>query len=218
MKWLIVGIGLLLGACTHLPTIQPMDAASLPRIETACRSHFAKGRWQLVHTISARLNGGRPATFTGVVVLSTTDRSIHCVLMTLEGMVLFEAIHDGQDTTVQRAFGPFDNHHFAQGVMADIRFLFFGPQGRLVAGGITEEDSRVCRFQGPHETIVDLMESADGEWRMQQYDERGRIIRRVTASAVDSRGIASRMVIDAGSGRRAYGLSLNLVEAVALPN
>jgi hypothetical protein len=39
----------------------------------------------------------------------------------------------------------------------------------------------------------------------------------VTADRVDSRGISPRMVIDAGSGRQSYRLSMDLVEAVALP-
>lgn len=217
MKWLLAGLCLLLGACTHLPAIQPMDVARRPCLETDCQSHFPQGRWQLVHNIGARLHGGKQATFTGVVVLSTRDQSIHCVLLTLEGMVLFEAVDDGQKTAVRRAFGPFDNDHFAQGVMADIRFLFFKPEGLLIATGTYGDGTPGCRYQGPGETIVDLVELADGGWRMRQYDGRGTELRRMTADRVDSRGISPRMVIDAGSGRQSYRLSMDLVEAVALP-
>lgn len=217
MKWLMVGMLMLLGACAHLPDIQTADANRLPAMEKDCRSHFPQGRWQLVHTIVARFDGGRQASFTGAVVLSTRDATIHCVLMTLEGMVLFEAEHDGRTTVVQRAFGPFENTHFAQGVLADIRFLFFRPEGDLIAAGLTGNGNRVCRYQGPGETTVDLLALADGGWRMQQYDGQARVLRCVTADPVDSAGISSRMVIDAGRGHRAYHLSLNLVEAVELP-
>ncbi len=217
MKWLIVGVGLLMGACTHLPTIQPMDDIGLATIETDCRSHFPQGRWQLVHTIGARLNGARQATFTGVVVMSTVDQCIHCVLMTLEGMVLFEASNDGCKTTVQRAFGPFDNPHFAKGVMDDIRFLFFEPQGQIIAKGTTTTDDRICRYQGPRDTIVDLMEQPDRDWRMRQYDKRGKRLRQVTSDATDARGINSHMTIETGRGNRAYQLTMNLVEAIELP-
>ena len=116
MKWLIVAMLLLLGACARLPALQPVDATRFIDMEKDCRSHFPQGRWQLVHTIAARFYGGRQATFTGVVVLSTREKTIHCVLMTLEGMVLFEAQNDGQATIVQRALGPFENKPFAQGV------------------------------------------------------------------------------------------------------
>ena len=100
MKWLLAGMLLLMGACAQLPTIEPMEANRIPAIEMDCRSHFPQGRWQLVHTIRARFYGGRQATFTGVVVLSTHNESIHCVLMTLEGMVLFEAVDDRHSITV----------------------------------------------------------------------------------------------------------------------
>ena len=217
MKWLVAAMLFVMGACTHLPVIQPMDTASLPAMESDCRSHFPQGRWQLVHTIGVRFYGGGQATFTGVVVLSTQDESIQCALMTLEGMVLFEAEDDGKTTTVKRAFGPFDNQRFAQGVMADIRFLFFKPEGVLIATGSIDDDTQACRYQGPGQTIIDLMELADGGWCMHQYDEHGKMLRRVTADAVDSRRIAPRMAIDAGSGRHSYHLSMNLVEAIELP-
>lgn len=218
MKWLVAGtLFLLMGACTHLPALQPMDAATLPAMEMDCRSHFPEGRWQLVHTIGARFYGGKQATFTGAVVLSTLNESIHCVLMTLEGMILFEAEDDGRTTTVKRAFGPFDNQGFARGVMADIRFLFFKPEGALINIGTFDNGTKVCRFQGSGRTIVDLMELVDGGWGMNQYDEDGKLLRCVTADSVDPRGIAPRMVIDAGSGRHSYHLSMNLVEAVELP-
>ena len=213
MKWFVLGMTLLLGACASLPTIAPVDIAGPSTVEDSCRSHFPQGRWQLVHTLTARFPGGRQATFTGVVVLSTTDRSLHCVLLTLEGMVLFEADHDGRQLTVSRAFGPFDNPHFAQGVMDDIRFLFFEPGSAPITTGTLDDGSLVCRYRGDGQTVVDLFETGDGGWGMRQYDERGRTLRRVTAGPVNGQGIAPRMTIDAGSGLRSYHLSLNLVEA-----
>jgi hypothetical protein len=217
MKWLLAGMLLLMGACAQLPTIEPMEANRIPAIEMDCRSHFPQGRWQLVHTIRARFYGGRQATFTGVVVLSTHNESIHCVLMTVEGMVLFEAVDDRHSITVKRAFGPFENPDFAQGVMADIRFLFFMPEGGLITAGAINDGTRTCRYQGQGRTIVDLMEPSGGGWAMHQYDAHGKLLRRAVADAVNSQGIASRMGIDAGSGRHAYHLSMDLVESVKLP-
>lgn len=217
MKWVLLALVMFLAACTHLPAIAPVDSDRLLSIQEGCRSHFPRGRWQLVHAINAQLRGGRQATFIGVVVLSSRDRSLDCVLMTLEGMVLFEAAHDGSETTVRRAVGPFDNARFAEGVMADIRMLLFEPQGSVIASGMTAGDIRVCRYRGARETIVDLMASPDGGWQIQQYNARGKVVRHVSGDAADSRGISPRMVIDAGSGRQAYHLSLTLVEATALP-
>ncbi len=216
-KWYALGLALLLWGCAFLPTIEPMDADSLSMTRTDCRSHFPQGRWQLVHTLTARFPGGRQATFTGVVVLSSVDRSLHCVLMTIEGMVLFEAGHNGREISVSRAFGPFDNPHFAQGVMADIRFLFFAPEGEKIAQGTLEDGDGVCRYHGADQTIVDLTESTGGRWGMQQYNGQGRKLRRVAADAVNEEGLAPRMSLDAGSGLRSYHLSLELIQATELP-
>ena len=217
MKWLLAGMLLLMGGCVQLPTIAPMEADRRPGIEMDCRSHFPQGHWQLVHTIRARFYGGRQATFTGVVVLSTHAESIHCVLMTVEGMVLFEAADNRHSITVKRAFGPFESPDFAQGVMADIRFLFSMPEGGLITVGVIDDGTPTCRYQGQDQTIVDLMETNSGGWAIHQYDAHGKLLRRAVAEAVNSEGIASRMGIDAGRGRHSYHLSLDLVESVKLP-
>lgn len=208
-------MALLLSACAHLPPMQPAATERRLPIETECRSLFPQGRWQLVHTIHASLQGGQRATFTGVVVLSTKRRSIHCVLLTLEGMVIFEAVDDGQ-MTVRRAFGPFDNAHLAKGVMEDIRFLFLEPEGGVLATGSFNDGAPGCRYRADQDRIVDLVQSAEGGWRMHQYDRGGNVLRNVTADATGSGVVSPRMVLDAG-GRHGYRLSMILVDAIKLP-
>jgi hypothetical protein len=214
MKRLSLVFLLLLSACAHRPNVQPVDGDRQSRIEADCQSHFLQGRWQLVHTINARLYGGRVAALTGVIVLSTADASIHCVLMTLEGLVLFEAESHGR-VSVKRALGPFSNDNFARGVMDDIRFLFFAPEGGIIAAGRFEGDTDGCRFQAARRRTVDLVERPDGGWRMQQDDSFGNPLRTVTADPPDSTGISHRLTLDA-HGRHAYRLSMTLVEAIRL--
>jgi hypothetical protein len=213
MKALLL-IRLLPYECASLPPIQPADADRQALIGDSCRSHFLQGRWQLVHTISLHLGGGRQAVFTGVIVLSSADASIHCVLMTLEGFVLFEAVDDGR-VSVNRAFGPFKNDNFAKGVMADIRFLFLEPEGRIVAAGQYEDRNHGCRFQTFRDRIVDVVQLAGGGWRLQQFDQSGDPLRTVIANAPDINGVSDRLELESG-GRHAYNLSMILVEAIAL--
>jgi hypothetical protein len=215
VKSIILGLAFFLCACAHLPPIQPMDAGSRSSMEAQCSSFFPQGRWQLVHTITARLTGGRLATFSGVIALSPRPPSIHCVLMTLEGMVIFEAVDDGR-VDVRRAFGPFDNDDFARGVMEDIRLLFIEPDGGILETGAFDQGVLGCRYRTGRGRVVDLIRLADGEWEMHQYGQGGRLLRSVTADAVDNRGIASRMTLDA-SGSHRYTLSMKLVEAIAQP-
>ena len=215
MKSIILGVALLLCGCTHLPPIQPMDTGSRLAMEAQCGSFFPQGRWQLVHTLTARLAGGRLATFSGVIDLSPRSPSIHCVLMTLEGMVIFEAVDDGR-LEVRRAFGPFDSDDFARGVMEDIRLLFLEPDGGILETGAFDQGVFGCRYRAGRNRVVDLIRLADGGWRMNQYNQEGQLLRSVTADDVDSRGIASRMTLVA-QGRHRYTLSMKLVEAIALP-
>jgi hypothetical protein len=213
-RLLLAAVLLLLSGCAHLPPIQPADSTHQARIETNCRSVFLKGRWQLEHTIDASLPGGRQAIFSGVIVFSDRDGSIHCVLMTLEGFVLFEAVDNGR-VSVQRAVGPFENDHFAKGVMDDLRFLFFEPAGGILTAGRFKDGRPGCRCRAAHERTVDVEPLADGGWRMRQYDKNGHLLRTATAGGADSRGVPHRLTLEAG-GRHGYRLEMRLVEAIRL--
>ena len=210
MKRLSLLIVMLLSACAHMPRIQPVDADHQPRIENRCRSIYPQGRWQLVHTINARLHRGRQAILTGVTVLSSADASIHCVLMTLEGFVLFEAVDNGE-VSVKRAFGPFDNPAFAKGVMGDIRLIFFAPEGEMQSAGNFTEDAEGCRYRTDDSRFVDVIGAADGSWRIQQYDP----LKTVVVDAVDQSGFSPKLTLEAG-GKASYTLVMSLVEAVPL--
>ncbi|BBO75356.1 hypothetical protein DSCW_27730 [Desulfosarcina widdelii] len=204
---------LLLAACASMQAMQPLDADRETVCAGNCRSHFPEGGWQMVHTISANIQGGRQATFTGVVILSPEDDSIRCAVMTLEGFVLFEAVDYGR-VTVKRAFGPFDDENFAKGVMDDIRFLFVEPEGETTCG-IFEDGSRGCRYRAERNRTVDLMEGPDGGWRMRQYDSRGYPMRTMTADAPNADGFSRKIVLQA-LGSHGYRLTMTLVEAVSI--
>ncbi len=207
MTRILLVCALLLSACAGLPPIQPADENRQSLIDMSCRSHFLKGRWQLVHTINARLYGGRQATFTGVIVLSSAVPSIHCVLMTLEGFVLFEAVDNGE-VVVKRAFGPFENIEFAKGVMGDIRFIFIAPEGKVQTVGIFKDGHEGCRYCTDDNRVVDVVGAADGSWRIRQHDP----LKTLIADAVDRQGVSPKLTLVAG-GRHAYQLSMTLVEA-----
>jgi hypothetical protein len=206
--WLI--IALLLCACAHKPPIQPVDADCQSRLEARCRSIYPKGRWQLVHTINARLHHGYQAVMTGVIILSTADSRVHCVLMTLEGFVLFEAVAEDK-VTVKRAFGPFDNPEFAKGVMNDIRLIFLAPEGEIQTAGKFADGAEGCRYLTADNRFIDLISKVDGSWQILQYDP----LKTVTGDAVDQRGLSSKMTLKAG-GKASYTLVMTLVDAIPL--
>jgi len=207
-RWLV--IVLLLSACAHMPPVQPVDADRQSRLQARCRSFYPEGRWQLVHTINARLQRGYQTTLTGVIILSTADSQIHCVLMTLEGFVLFEAVDNGE-VIVKRAFGPFDNPEFAKGVMRDIRLIFLAPEGEMQIVGKFAGGAEGCRYLTDDNRFIDLIGAADGSWNIQQYDP----LKTVVADAVDHSGLSPQMTLDA-RGKASYTLVMTLVDAIPL--
>ena len=213
MKTLLHIAVLLLGACAQIPVLQPMDASQQALAAQVCQSHFSKGSWQLVYTIDVRLKSGRQATLTGFVVLSPEDDSIECALMMPDGFVVFEAVDRGW-LAIRRAFGPFANENFAQGVMEDIRFLFVAPE-ELVAAGRFENGLSGCRYRAKRHRTVDLIEQTDGGWQLRQYDRLGNPLRAMAAEAPDPDGFSHRMVLSADA-RRPYQLTMTLDEAVRI--
>lgn len=201
---------LVLSACTHIPPIQPVETDRQYRVEARCRSIYPVGRWQLVHTINVRLHRGYQATLTGVIILSTVDLRVHCVLMTLEGFVLFEAVDNGE-VAVKRAFGPFDNPEFAKGVMRDIRLIFLAPEGEMQTAGRFVDGTEGCRYRTRDNRFIDIIGAVDGGWQIQQYEPR----KTVSVDAVDQRGLSPKLTLEAG-GKASYTLVMTLIEAISL--
>ena len=99
----------------------------------ACAACFPKGRWQFVHAIGFDMAGGFSGNALGVVALNGDD--VRVVLMSVEGLSLFEANSASVDTLeVSRAVPPFDKPDFAQGLMRDVRSIFQRPAGTLTTG------------------------------------------------------------------------------------
>jgi hypothetical protein len=163
LAWML----LLLVGCAPTPTIQPADHVRHGQLEHRCRSIYPQGKWQLVHTIHGRFRHGRQAVMTGVVVLSSNDAGIHCVLMSLEGFVLFDA-EDRGTLTVHRAVPPFDSRAFARGVMDDIRLMFLAPESMHAICGQFQDGTRGCRFITVDKRTVDVTDTGSGRWRIRQ--------------------------------------------------
>ena len=126
------------------------------------------------------------------------------VLLTLEGFVVFDAEYDGR-LTVHRALPPFDSPHFAEGLMEDIRLVFFEPDGPVVASGTLKDGGAVRRHRLPDGGTVDLELLPGDDWRIRRYDPSETLTRTVRATARtggSERVPASRRV----DGRRRPGL------------
>ena len=217
---LVLSIGVVLISCSALPTLQPVDRADRTELPHTCQQLFPSGKWQFVHSIEAVMPGGQRGLVMGVTVVSLRENSAHCVLMTIEGLVVFDARYDKQ-LVINRAVAPFDNQGFAAGLISDIRLIFFMPEGPLMETGNDPNGASVCRYQNPDGGIVDLLIDADRTRHIRQYNAQQRLSRTVDAfftqqeSDGDGPDFPNRLELRAHDGV-GYTLIMELVEAIPL--
>ena len=215
---LLVG-GLVL-SCAGLPTLHPTEGPVPLEVNLPCLGIYPTGKWQLLHAIEAELPGNHTGFLMGLTRFSSQERSARCVIMTLEGFVLFDARYDGQ-IKIERAVAPFDNEAFAQGVMADIRLIFFKPLADKTTTGTLADGAPVCRHRLADGKVIDVVQGESNLWEMRLYSSNHRLKRIVKSrlkerpSTEDPSGIADKIELTA-QGTPGYKLVLDLVEAIPL--
>lgn len=217
-RFLVPALLLLPLSCARLPPITPQDGALSSGISPAPepRSIFPEGEWQFLHSIRAEMPGGRNFTMMGLTLMSSRLQTRRSVIMTLEGLVIFDGEYDGQ-IIVHRALPPFDSPHFAGGLMEDIRLVFFEPDDPVVAFGRLADGSMVRRHQTPHGDTVDIEALPGGDWQIQRYSPSHSLTRTVRArhGAGDRAGFPETIELRA-CGEQTYRLVMNLLEAVRM--
>jgi hypothetical protein len=217
---LLFGLVGLMIACSPLPKVLPVDGSALPDHQQECRRPFPDGKWQLLHSIEATLPGGAKGWVMGVTIISSPGRTAHCIIMTIEGLVVFDAQYDRQ-LVVNRGVPPFDTDDFAEGLIQDIRLIFFPPEGPLTEAGILKNGSFVCRHQNPDGQIVDVISGKEKGWELRQYGKDLGLNRTVRAFFNKDSGDSARLGMPARLELTAhdspgYALTMDLLEAVPL--
>ncbi len=154
----------LMGAgCAGLPPIVSPDNFSPGKqsLSRELNALFPADSFQFVHAIELTMPGSHSAMLMGVVNIHPRHRAIHCVVMTLEGLVLFEADHTRDAFIIHRAIPPFDSQALARGLVSDIELIFFRPRGRLDGWGKLENKNTILRFSEPDSGTIDIVISPD---------------------------------------------------------
>jgi len=204
-------------SCQTLPGIHPVADPSSPEIREKCVAIFPDGKWQFVHSIEATLAGEQKGFMIGVTRIQRMPEKIRCIMMTVEGFVLFDAEYD-QKLVIHRAVAPFDAIDFARGVIADIRLMFLPPRGLLVESGRLKNGIHDCRYQNKEIGTVDVQSGFGDRWEIHQYNDSHKLMRSIVAfldagSTVSSaHSIPIRLELTA-HGRYGYSLLMDLIEA-----
>ncbi|NDY74508.1 hypothetical protein DO021_21775 [Desulfobacter hydrogenophilus] len=163
-EYLFVFIFLISAGCAGLPPIVPLDHSPAPDEQSLSRELnvlFPTEPFQFVHAIELAMPGSHSAMLMGVVNIHPRHRAIHCVIMTLEGLVLFEANHTSKAFTIHRGIPPFDSQSLARGLISDIELIFFSPRGRLDAWGKLKNKNTILRFSEADSKTIDIIISPD---------------------------------------------------------
>lgn len=213
---------LLLVSCARLPVIDSASPTSVPEIKAACDSCFAEGKWRLVHGIEAVLPNGQRQFLIGVSLINTTRNTIDSVILTVEGLVLFDARYDRSGIVTRRAVPPFDSPHFSREMINDIELMFIKPESDIIETGTTKEDMPVCRYREGNGSVIDVTALPGHGWMITRYTSNSRLKRRVVAEPCrqpqDSHRSKFACHVELNAfGRAPYTLYLKLIEAEPVP-
>ena len=210
---LILMLTTFLISCSLLPVIRHTDPAAATDTVQRCHRPFLDIPYRFVHTIEAALPGGKTGTVVGVTVFDPTAETIHSVIMTIEGFVLFDAQYEGEEVRVNRAVSPFNAEHFAEHIMEDVRLIFLAPEGRLSDAGVLEDGdgSVICRYYGNQDKITDVVVHQDDTWEIGTYRGSRERLRKIRAFYVQDR--IPGMLELTGFESRNYSLRLKLIGA-----
>jgi hypothetical protein len=214
---LILLMALMPVACGHLPEIRALEDSSTASRTAACSAIFPQGQWQFVHAVEIIPPMGSKQTVLGIIQVSSVPRTLHWVLMTIEGLVLFEADFDGA-ITVQRALPPLDRPGMAEGMLQDISLLFLPPKEPCIAAGDSKDGAWICRYPCTDGGCQDIVLQPDGDSKIRLYSRDNRLTRTVgpiPGKDHHAGGLPSQVTLKA-HGLMGYELRLSLIEAVSL--
>jgi hypothetical protein len=151
-----------------LPEFVPNSTVSTAMLKQDCAQVYPQGKWQFVHAIDFTMAAGRGSSVLGVTVLD--GNTVHCALVTIEGLTLFEArlVNKTGKPKVLRELPPFDKPGFAAGLLADVRAMFIRPAAwdGTIQYGSFGDNMPGCRLQGDDGRTTDILPSADGCWQV----------------------------------------------------
>ncbi|MBN1545767.1 MAG: hypothetical protein JW902_03815 [Syntrophaceae bacterium] len=207
----ILVILIAMSSCSGLPPIKPADPLAVAGIEKQCLRPFPPGPYRLIHSVEAVFPGGSQINFIGILLIDPREKSIHSVIMTIEGFVLFDAEFKSE-VKINRSVPPFDSVAYAEHMMKDIEFVIFPPQGTRKEAGYSADGSVICRFEERQGRTTDVTVTGKATWLVSQYNEQDGLIRSMRVSLLDERNVPARIDFDT-CGPDGYSLHMRLISA-----
>lgn len=170
----------LLISCQTLPAIK--EPASQEQNVFICPHPFVQQKTTFIHSIEVQMSGNIKSAVIGITEVNPATLELACVIMSIEGMVLFEAREKEGFINVSRALPPFDSARFAKNMIEDINLIFFAPNGKPKIMGYLPEGKTVCRWCSDNSDIIDVVRDTKGFAEVKRYTSCGQLKRYVKFS------------------------------------
>jgi len=167
--------------CAGLPFIRPVSAGpERDSLRGRCEAAFARRAFRAVHVIEASLPMGNESSLVGVTLADPSRLRFRSVLLSVEGLTLFDATSTSEEFVVHRAVPPLDDEGFGRGLVSDVALALLPPSGELLQAGRLEDGSPICRYRDAGARVTDVIFPREGSPRILcHYDASGRLQRRV---------------------------------------
>jgi hypothetical protein len=151
------------------------------------------------------------ASVVGVTIVDPLRRRIRATMISIEGMVLLDAVRQRGETTIRRALPPLDSPAFVKGLFEVIGLMFLAPDSGPDRIGRLEDGDLVCRFEGDPQGTIDVVLPREGAWRILRYGKNRSLRASIEAYGTTRHALSERMELEV-YGVGGYTISLKLLE------
>jgi hypothetical protein len=155
--------------------------------------------------------GHTQSTIIGITLVDPSTHLVSCAIMTVEGMVLFEAESGTDGIKVNRALSPFDSADFAKNMIEDIKLIFFAPVGKIQNSGYLRDGATVCRHLEENGDWIDVIKNKSEGVQIKRYSSAGFLKRHIKFKP-SAENIYQNIELQAYESFN-YSLLLTLIEA-----
>jgi hypothetical protein len=182
------------GATTRIVPFAGLDAQ---RTIAACERLFPRGPFEATHVVEASIPFSDDASLIGVVAAEPNGQGFRSVLLTQEGIVIFDATRHGDQIAVERALPPIDPDGFGRNMTDDIRLALIHPDGRGVEVGQTSDGQSICRWSNGNEQTEVLL-TGIREAKLTRL-QNGSVVRRAWLKQIGDDGVAKEIQLETTS-------------------
>ncbi|HEY5961674.1 MAG TPA: hypothetical protein VIV60_34175, partial [Polyangiaceae bacterium] len=181
-------------------------------IATECAAVFPELPFEATHVVEASIPLSDDVSLIGAV--SANANEFRSMLLSQEGVVLFDAIRRGDEIEVKRAIPPIDPIGFGRHMTGDVQLVLIHPPGNPSEVGLTQEGSKTCRWSrrgAAGQEVVEVELGASHSAQVRRY-ENGTLARAALLTAIDERGYAHDALLKT-TGIIGYQLHLTLLSS-----